>query len=141
MARIADGETIRLGSTVLTAHATPGHTPGSTTWTWQSCEDNRCLNMVYADSLNPISDDSYRFSDETMHPGVLAAFRNSIELVATLPCDILLTPHPGGSNMQERLGATPTEPLIDTDACRRYAAAASTRLANRISEEKEAPQP
>ena len=35
---VKDGEVTRLGATAITAHYTPGHTPGATTWTWQSCE-------------------------------------------------------------------------------------------------------
>ena len=34
---VADGETVQLGTLAVTAHLTPGHTPGSTTWTWKSC--------------------------------------------------------------------------------------------------------
>lgn len=33
-----DGETLRAGSLAVTAHLTPGHTPGGTSWTWRSCE-------------------------------------------------------------------------------------------------------
>jgi metallo-beta-lactamase class B len=36
---IADGETLTVGDAAITARFTPGHTPGSTTWTWRSCED------------------------------------------------------------------------------------------------------
>src|SRR5579862_7663013 len=70
---------------------TPGHTPGSTSWTWMSCEGAHCLHMVYADSLSAVSAPKFRFSD---HPRYLAGFRRSIAVVAALPCDILLTPHP-----------------------------------------------
>jgi metallo-beta-lactamase class B len=134
--RIADGGTIEVGTTALTAHATPGHTAGSTSWSWTSCEGARCLHIVYADSLTPISDDAFRFSDEAAHPGVLAAFRHSAETIAALPCDILVTPHPDASDLWDRLGAAPTKPLIDADACRRYAANAARRLDERVAKEK-----
>ena len=134
--RIADGETIEVGPIAMTAHATPGHTGGSTSWTWTSCEEKRCLHIVYADSLTPISDDKYRFSDDVAHPGALAAFRRSAETVAALPCDILVTPHPDASDLWDRLGPAATKSLIDTDACRRYAAGAARRLDERIAKEK-----
>ena len=35
---IKDGEVLRVGNIAITAVFTPGHTPGSTTWAWQSCE-------------------------------------------------------------------------------------------------------
>ena len=37
--RFADGETLRVGPIAVTAHLTPGHTQGGTTWTWRSCDD------------------------------------------------------------------------------------------------------
>ena len=133
--RIDDGEAVTLGPLSLTAHATPGHTQGSTSWTWRSCEDDHCLDIVYADSLSAISDDAYRYSDEAQHPGVLAAFRKTLVTVAELPCDILITPHPGASNLWARLGPQATAPLVDPAACRRYSATAASNLDVRIAKE------
>lgn len=139
--RIADGETITLGPNTLTAHATPGHTPGSTTWTWKSCEAQKCVDIVYADSLTSISDDVFRYSDDAAHPGYLANFRKSIALIAALPCDILITPHPDMSNLWDRLGANATSPLIDTQLCRRYSASAEKNLDARILTEQKGTEP
>lgn len=134
--RIDDGETLALGMLKLTAHATPGHTPGSTSWTWDSCERQECMHVVYADSLSAISDDVYRYSEEVQHPGVVADFRHSIATVAALPCDILLTPHPDASAMWSRLGPEANLPLIDASACRRYAANADRNLDARLAREQ-----
>ncbi len=67
---------------------------------------------------------------------MLAAFRASAATIAALPCDILVTPHPDASDLWNRLGPAPTEPLIDADACRRYAANASRQLDERLANEK-----
>jgi metallo-beta-lactamase class B len=93
---VKDGETVRQGAVVFTAHDTPGHTPGGVSWTCRSCENKNCLDMVYADSLNPASAPGYRFS---AHPDVLSDFEKSFRMVAALPCGILLTPHPDVSDM------------------------------------------
>jgi metallo-beta-lactamase class B len=130
---IADGETIRLGDIAITARATPGHTPGGMSWTWQSCTGKRCLDMVYADSLTAVSDDEYRFGDDAAHPGVAAAFFRSIATVGGLPCDILMTAHPDASDFWERKANTT---LIDNGACRRYADKAQQALDRRIAGEK-----
>src|SRR5919112_5146995 len=60
---LRDGQTLRVGDIRLTAHFTPGHTPGGTSWTWESCEGKRCLSLVYADSMTAGSTDPVRFSD------------------------------------------------------------------------------
>lgn len=139
--RIGDAKALALGPLKLTAHATPGHTPGSTTWTWDSCEQQKCLHVVYADSLTAISDDAYRYSDEAVHPGVAAAFRQSIATIATLPCDLLLTPHPDASDMWTRLGAEAKAPLTDSTMCSRYAANASAKFDARLAKENASSKP
>ena len=131
--RIADGESVTLGDLRLTAHATAGHTAGSTSWTWNACEGETCHTLVYADSLTAVSRDSYRFSD---HDDVVAAFRAAFETVAGLPCDILMTPHPGASGLLARIGPAATEALVDAGACKRYADSAATRLDARLARER-----
>jgi metallo-beta-lactamase class B len=127
---INDGEQVRLGNTVLTAIATPGHTPGALSWRWGSCDAGKCRQIIYADSLTPKSNDKYRFSD---HPAYLAAYRTSIAKVAALDCDILLTPHPSASHMVDRIAGR--APLEDRNACRDYAADLTKQLDDRIAKE------
>lgn len=112
------------------ALTTPGHTPGALSWTWPACERGSCKQIVYADSLNPISSDGYRFSD---HPALVAAFRYGIATLAQAQCDILVTPHPASAKLRERLlGAAP---LIDPGGCRAYAATVTERLDKRLATE------
>ncbi|MCE5231700.1 MAG: subclass B3 metallo-beta-lactamase [Xanthomonadaceae bacterium] len=136
---IADGATLALGALRVTAHYTPGHTPGSTSWTWDACEHGRCEHVVYADSLTAVSADGYRFGDP-QHPQRAEDFRRAIATVAALPCDILLTPHPSASNLRERLDARTRgqrpDPLIDANACRAYAATALKNFDARLQRER-----
>lgn len=136
---IADNETLRVGTLAVTAHFTPGHTPGGTSWTWRSCEKNRCLDLVYADSLNSVSADDYRFSGDEIHGSRVDSFLQSIERVAKLPCDILIAPHPGLIDLDAKLARWKEDPkvnpLIDAGACKAYAAGARDRLAKRVTEE------
>jgi metallo-beta-lactamase class B len=136
---VADGETLRVGDVGITAHLTPGHTPGSTTWTWRSCEGARCVDVVYADSLNPVVAPGFRFTGDAAHPSIEAAFRRSIATVAGLPCDVFLAVHPGYSGLEEKLRRRQeqpgSEPFVDPSACRVYAADAAKRLDERVAEE------
>lgn len=131
---IDDGEALRIPDIKLTAHATPGHTPGGTSWTWQSCEGADCKTIAFIDSLSAVSADGYRFSD---HPYYVAMMRATIAKVPTLPCDILITPHPSASGLFERLKGD--APLAGGPAaCRAYADAATKRLDDRLAKEKAA---
>ncbi len=137
---VRDGEIIALGNVKLVAHYTPGHTPGSATWTWQSCEDAKCLDIVYADSLNANSAPGFHYTATKGHPDTSERFRESIHTVAALPCDILLTVHPDISNMMDKLDAlkhVPTaDPFADKQACAKYAADVEKQLDQRIADEK-----
>jgi metallo-beta-lactamase class B len=137
---VADGETLRVGTLGVTAHLTPGHTPGSTSWSWRSCEGSRCLEIVYGDSLNPISAPGFRFTGDAAHPSIEATFRGSIAKVGALPCDILLAVHPSFAGMEDKLRRRReqpgSEPFVDPMACRLYAADAAKRLDERIADER-----
>jgi metallo-beta-lactamase class B len=131
-----DGEVFHLGKLAITAHSTPGHTPGGTSWTWKSCEDTHCLNMVYTDSLSPVSSDGYKF---THNPQLMEGFAHSFHFLNNTPCDILLTPHPEVSNLWDRLakreqGVKP-DPMIDPTACKRLADQSREALNKRIATE------
>ncbi len=135
---VADGATVRVGPIAVTAHYTPGHTPGSTSWTWRSCENERCLALAYVDSLTALARDGFRYSDD---PARVAAFRRSFATIAALPCDILITPHPEASGFMQKIAARDREhspaALIDTGACRAYAAAAEPRFEARLAKERQ----
>lgn len=136
----AAGEALEMGATKLTGHASPGHTPGSTTWSWRSCEQEQCIDMVYADSLTPIGTEQYRYSDPE-HPERLQSFRAGLATIAALPCDLLITPHPeasGYDKRRQRQLAGVAHALIDDGACRAYAERAEERLRKVVAREQEA---
>lgn len=142
---VADGEAVRVGESAITARFTPGHTSGATTWAWRSCEGERCLDIVYADSLNAVSAPGFRFSGGAGRPSIVTSFERSIDVVAGLPCDILVAVHPGFSRMYDALrhrGDEPgAAPVVDRAACRAYAADARQRLRKRLADEAGATEP
>jgi metallo-beta-lactamase class B len=135
---VRDGETIRLGEVTVTAQATPGHTPGSMSWTWKSCEARRCLSVVFGSSLNPLAAGDYRFSDPA-HAAALANFRQTFSTVRALPCDILITAHPGQSDGDVKFTQFQKQrdpnPFIDPGACRTYADKAEQALGETLAKE------
>lgn len=124
------GGTLTLGGTRFTLHSNPTHSPGSTSWSWKSCEGRKCLTIAYADSVNTISSDDYHF---TAHPERVEAARAGLRVIESLPCDVLLTPHPSGSELLERLSGK--APLAQPRACIAYSAAGSERLVQRLAKE------
>jgi metallo-beta-lactamase class B len=129
-------EILSVGAVTITEHSTPGHTPGGTSWTWRSCENGRCLNLVYADSLSPVSADGYLFSRRKEHPQP-DDFERSFSFLDTTPCDILITPHPEVSHLWERLEQRNSRPdaMIDPAACHVLAETSREQLRKRLATE------
>lgn len=140
---LRDGETVAVGAVRLTAHFTPGHTPGGTSWSWQSCEGERCLDIVYADSLTAVSAPSFRFTAAREAPSLAVRFGQSIDSVRDLRCDILLTPHPEFAQLHAkrlRRDAGDRDAFVSRAGCQAYAAAARAGLEKRLARER-APRP
>jgi len=128
---LSNGFVVEQGPLRLIAWATPGHAPGSTSWSWRSCEAGRCVNVVYADSVTAVSSESYRFSDHARYVG---AFRSSLNLIGNLGCGLLITPHPGASDLIDRLDGK--APLIAPGQCRAYARRGRAALDERLAKEQ-----
>lgn len=129
---VTDGQLLGIGSLRLRVFATPGHTPGSATWTWDACEGSKCLPFVYADSMSPVSADKYRFKD---HPETVAAFEASLKVIEGLPCGLLLTPHPDAARLEKLEAAKGSaDALKEEGACKQFAQQRREALQKRIAE-------
>jgi len=140
---VSNSETLQVGAIAITAHLTPGHTPGGTSWTWRSCEGNFCRDIVYADSLTPVSAGGFRFTSSREYPHALDDFEKSFVFLENTPCDVLITPHPEASDLWDHLAAwekrgTP-DPVATPGACRELAEHGRERLHQRIAEERSQP--
>ncbi len=100
-----DGDQVRLGGTVLTAHKTPGHTRGCTTWTLQIPDHGRTLNVVIVGSWNV--NPGYRLVDQpgqpASYPGIAADFEHTFRVLEHLPCDVFLGAHGAYFGMLDKL--------------------------------------
>jgi len=135
---VRDGEVVTLGPLAVTAHFTPGHTPGATSWTWQSSEAGKTMHMVYADSINALAAKERSFSRNPLYPAARADVERSIAKIEALDCDLLVSAHPEGSELWERLAQRAklgNAAFVDRTACRTYAAKARATLAATLANE------
>jgi len=130
---VGDGEVVTVGSVDVKAVYTPGHTPGSTTWTWQSCALNDCYDVVYADSMSAVSAEGFKFTASGIDGKLVA----SAGVIADLDCDILLTPHPFFFGMQDKLERIDEgNPFVNNVACLLYADSSLQWLEQRLKAER-----
>jgi metallo-beta-lactamase class B len=130
---VDDGEVVTVGSIDVRAVHTPGHTRGSTTWTWQSCALNTCYDVVYADSLTAVSAQGFKFTSSGVGDEIAA----SAGKVGDLDCDILLTPHPFFFGMDEKLERIDQgNPFVNNVGCLLYAESSLQWLEQRLQAER-----
>jgi metallo-beta-lactamase class B len=135
-------QSIQVGDLQLNVIHTPGHTPGGTSWRWQSCEAGRCLNIVYGDSLTAVSDDSFKYGGDARYPKAAADMTASIKALAAAPCDILITAHPERSGLWsviDEQGKGDRSKLVGTSACKRYADESRAFFEKRLDRERSQP--
>ncbi len=129
---VGNGELVSVGSVDVKAVYTPGHTPGSVTWTWQSCAMNTCYDIVYADSMSAVSAEGFLFGKS----GAADELVSSAEIIADLDCDIFLSPHPfffGMYGKLERLDQG--NPFVNELGCSLYAQSSMNWLERRLEAE------
>ncbi len=126
---VMDGEVVELGGIAFTVHFTPGHTPGSMSWTWTDTKNGKPVRIAYVDSL---SAPGYTLIDNPRQPRIVDDYRRAFAVVRTLPCDLLLTPHPDASGWKLGESNTPT-----TLTCRAYADRAESAFDNTLREQRD----
>ncbi|MGA8030734.1 MAG: subclass B3 metallo-beta-lactamase [Bryobacteraceae bacterium] len=97
---VNDGDKVELGGATLTAHLTPGHTKGCTTWATRVSEGGKTYNVVfYCSTTAP----GYRLIHNKKYPQMVSDYEHSFAVLLALPCDVFLGPHPTFFHMQEKL--------------------------------------
>lgn len=115
--RFKDGDTVRVGPIALTAHITPGHTRGCTSWSFPVRDGDRVLNVVSACSLIVMGVSRYS--------GYKADFERTFRILRTLPADIWVTAHARQWGRYRKFLArdtakSPVDAFIDPDGYRAY---------------------
>jgi metallo-beta-lactamase class B len=108
-----DGDTVSLGGTTLTAHLTPGHTKGCTTWTFKANENGKTYDVVVVGSL---SLNAANLGDNPGYPNIREDFVESFKVMRTFPADVFVGSHNGFYQMAQkyaRLQKGEPNPFID----------------------------
>jgi metallo-beta-lactamase class B len=119
---LKDGDTVTLGGTTLTAHLTPGHTKGNTTWTMKAKEGDRTYDVVVLGS--PTINPGTVLKGMPKYPNVGADYAKTFRILKSLPCDVFLATHASffdglGKAGKLRAGAK-QNPFIDPQGYRAF---------------------
>jgi metallo-beta-lactamase class B len=132
-----NGDQVKLGGTVLTAHLTPGHTPGATTWTMTATEGGKPYHVVISSSIGVNAD--YVLVNNSRYPKIADDYRRSFEVMRALPCDIYLAPHGAQYGLIEKyakLDKGGPNPFIDPEGYRAYVDNSEKLFLEKLEEQK-----
>jgi metallo-beta-lactamase class B len=92
---IHDGDAVTLGGVTMTAHLTPGHTRGCTTWTTVVRDGVKRYNVVFVGSATVLP--NYKLIDRpdvpATYPGIQQDYEKTFRVLRSLPCDVFLASH------------------------------------------------
>jgi metallo-beta-lactamase class B len=134
-----DGDKVNLGGTQLTAHLTAGHTKGCTTWTIRVIEHGKPYQAVIVGSLNV--NPGYKLVHNTTYPNIAQDYRNAINKLKSLHCDIFLGAHAMYFNLKNKyamLKNNTTNAFIDPAGYKNHIAQKEQEFYTELAKQKSA---
>jgi metallo-beta-lactamase class B len=116
-----DGDQVTLGDIALTAHLTPGHTKGCTTWTVKVNDASKSYNVVIVGSpnVNP----GYKLVNNPAYPSIATDYEKTFTVLRQLPCDVFLGAHGNYYNMEEKVAKLKNvgaNPFVDPEGYKNF---------------------
>jgi metallo-beta-lactamase class B len=118
-----DGDQVKLGNAVLTAHKTPGHTKGCTTWTMKATDGGKTYDVVIIGSPNV--NEGYKLVNNALYPEIAKDYETTFRVLKSLHCDIFLGAHGDYYGMlakYPKLQPGAANPFVDPEGYKAYVA-------------------
>lgn len=137
-----DGDEVKLGTAVLVAHLTPGHTKGCTTWTMKVRESGKTYNAVIVGSPNV--NEGYKLVGNNLYPKIAQDYERTFRVLKSLTCDYFLGAHGSYFDMETkyaRLQKGDRTTLIDPDGYKKYVAQRGQAFRVELARQRSAEKP
>lgn len=98
---VKQGDTLSLGGITLTAHITPGHSPGCTSWSTDVRGDDGMLHHAFFHCSTTTGGQT--LAPES-YPGMIADYRATFAYMRTVNADVFLANHANFFNLADKRG-------------------------------------
>lgn len=136
---VRDGDTVALGSHILTAHHTPGHSRGCTSWGATASAYGENYEVLVFCSASVAAN---RLVGPPQYPGIVDDYRATFEKAKGMSVHVPLAPHPEFFDLlAKRDGDDPDDsinPFIDPSAFSEYIAAQESAFEAALASQIEA---
>ena len=96
---VREGDKVTVGDVTLTAHETPGHSPGCTSWTFTVKDGDASRSVLIFCSATVALN---RLVPNPTYLGIVDDYRKTFARAKEMKPDVLLAPHPEMYNMPEK---------------------------------------
>jgi metallo-beta-lactamase class B len=119
---LRDGDTVTLGGITLTAHLTPGHTQGCTTWTMEAVQEGKKYQVAFTGSVT--INEGVHLVGNTRVPAIAEHYAQAFRVLHTIKADVFVAQHGGVFALEDkarRAAADPrVNPFVDPDGYQRF---------------------
>jgi metallo-beta-lactamase class B len=140
--QVEDGGEISLGGTILTAHFTPGHTKGCTSYSTRIREEGRAYDVVFPCSMTA---PGYRLENNEQYPRIIADFEASFDKLRALPCDVFVGGHSWDFGLEAKRAklhsGAEQNPFVDPEGYRQWLERARAAFHKQLAEEEKLKRP
>lgn len=110
---LKDREVVQLGNIAITAHFTPGHTKGCTSWTMSVTVAGQPHSMLLICSVSLLG----ALKHNEAYPRIVDDFRESFARLEGLPCEVFLAPHASMFNLAAKRASGKADAVVDPGGC------------------------
>lgn len=110
---LKDGDTVALGGVTLTAHLTPGHTQGCTTWTMDAMQDGKTHQVAFLCSVTV--NEGVHLVNNTRVPAIAEHYAQAFRVLHGIKPDVFVAQHGSVFDLEgkaKRVTAT-VNPFVD----------------------------
>jgi metallo-beta-lactamase class B len=125
---LKDGDTVTLGGVTLTAHLTPGHTQGCTTWTLEAAQDGKKYRVVFTGSVT--INDGVHLVGNARVPAIAEQYAQAFRVLHGIKADVFVAQHGAVFALEDKARASTgsaqggsgagVNPFVDPDGYRRF---------------------
>ena len=119
---VSNGDTVTLGGVTLTAHATPGHSPGCTSWSLKVKDAaNTHSALIFCSATVALN--ALVFAPT--YPGIVEDYKKTFAWAKKAKTDVFLAPHPemfGLAEKRSKIAEGAPNPFVDAAAFGTYIA-------------------
>jgi metallo-beta-lactamase class B len=136
-------EILSLGGTTLTAHLTPGHTTGTTTWSLKVTDKGKRYDAVIMGGVSASGMVRAPLFGNELYPDIKEDFEESFRYLKSMNCDIYLEARSISIKLDEKLAKIKTgnydvSPFVDPAECANYIEFYEKRFLKQVADESAA---